>query len=187
MGLADFHRRAVEHFDRHVSNVSDDQWDAPTPCTDWSVRDLVNHVVNENMWTPDLLSGKTIEEVGDRYDGDLLGADPKGVWASSASGATSAVGGVADFGSMVNVSWGQIPAQMYVEQLSMDHLIHGWDLAKAIGGDTNLDEELVEFCYAIAKAQEELIRGSGVFGDSVEVPDDANTQTRLLAILGREG
>ena len=56
--------------------VGEDQWGAPTPCADWDVRELVNHVAGEDLWTAPLLEGSTIEEVGDRFDGDLLGDDP---------------------------------------------------------------------------------------------------------------
>ena len=74
-----FHARAVEAFGERVRAVPDDRWNGSTPCTDWDVRALVNHLVGENLWTPPLFEGKTIAEIGDVYDGDVLGADPKGV------------------------------------------------------------------------------------------------------------
>jgi uncharacterized protein (TIGR03086 family) len=183
--IIELHRRSVNSFDERVHSVTD--WNAPSACSDWSVKDLVNHIVYENKWTPDLLAGKTLEEVGDRYEGDLVGKDPLAAWHDSAGAAVGAVQGVTDLDQPVNVSWGQIPAREYIGQLFLDHLIHGWDLAKGTGGDTELDPELVEACWEIAKSQEDLIRGSGVFGDQQQVPDDAPTQTKLLALLGREG
>ncbi|MEA2435254.1 MAG: hypothetical protein QOG54_2711 [Actinomycetota bacterium] len=185
--LPDYHRRAVEYYDSLVSEIRDDQWGNSTPCTDWSVRDLVNHIVYENLWTPELLAGKTVEEVGNRFDGDVLGDDPKGAWQRASKEAVSAVQDDGAMERMVSVSWGQIKGQEYAEQLFLDHVVHGWDLAMGIGGDTTLDPELVEACWIGAKAGEELIRGSGVFGEPIEVPDEADTQTRLLALLGRKG
>lgn len=187
MSLVDLHRRAVEGFDRNVQAVRDDQWSEPTPCSNWSVRDLVNHIVNEDRWTPELLAKKTIEDVGNRFDGDLLGDDPKGSWENASKEALNAVQAEGALEGVVNVSWGQIPATEYVGQLFLDHLVHGWDLASAIGADTKLDPELVEACYAEAKEQEELIRASGAFGSQVDIPEDASTQTKLLALLGRSG
>ena len=70
MDLVKLHRRSVEGFDARVNAIPDDRWDAPTACAEWNVRALVNHIVNETLWTPELLSGKTVEEVGDRFDGD---------------------------------------------------------------------------------------------------------------------
>ena len=63
----------VEANNELVQAIREDQWALPTPCTDWSVRDLVNHVVGEDAWTGPLVRGSTIEEVGDRFYGDLLG------------------------------------------------------------------------------------------------------------------
>lgn len=184
MDLIELHRKSVEGFDRLVQGVTDDQWVNPTPCTDWDVRALVNHIVYEDLWTVPLIEGKTIEEVGDRFEGDVLGDDPKAAWADASKRAVDAVAGVS-LDQPVSVSWGQIPASEYLGQLFMDHLIHGWDLARGSGGDDRLDPELVEACWAEAKNQEQAIRGSGVFGQQLDVPPDADTQTKLLALLGR--
>src|SRR4051812_12240655 len=76
MELTSLHRRTVENWQRILDDVTADQWDDPTPCTEWNVRALVNHVVGEELWVRPLLEGSTIEQVGDRFDGDLLGDDP---------------------------------------------------------------------------------------------------------------
>src|SRR5687768_16286909 len=80
--LVKLHGVAADAFDRHVDAIGSAQWKAPTPSTDWDVRMLVNHLVYEAKWAPDLFHGKTIEEVGDRYEGDLLGDDPVAAWKS---------------------------------------------------------------------------------------------------------
>ncbi|MDQ3985484.1 MAG: maleylpyruvate isomerase family mycothiol-dependent enzyme, partial [Actinomycetota bacterium] len=69
-------KKAVEEFDRRVEQIRDDQWELPTPCSEWNVRDLVGHLVYEDKWAAPLLEGQTIEQVGDRFEGDLLGDDP---------------------------------------------------------------------------------------------------------------
>ena len=89
---AELHRRAVEEFGARVKAVGDDQWELPTPCSDWNVRQLVNHLVYENRWTVPLMGGSTIAEVGDRYEGDLLGDRPKAAWDESSAEAVRAVG-----------------------------------------------------------------------------------------------
>ena len=57
--------RSVEEFDSRMAEVGADDMGNPTPCTEWSVRDLINHLVNEDRWVAPLLAGKTIAEVGD--------------------------------------------------------------------------------------------------------------------------
>jgi len=85
---------AMAEFDRRVRAVRPEQWHNPTPCTEWDVRALVNHLVAEQLWAPLLLDGATVEDVGDRFDGDQLGADPVAAWASAAAAAVTADGRV---------------------------------------------------------------------------------------------
>ncbi|MGH9024706.1 MAG: maleylpyruvate isomerase N-terminal domain-containing protein [Acidimicrobiia bacterium] len=73
MDLLDAHTQALGHTRRLVAGVRDDQWDQLSPCEGWSVRELVNHIVTGNFWAGELTAGKTIEEVGDRLDGDVSG------------------------------------------------------------------------------------------------------------------
>src|SRR5207249_5014571 len=91
--VRDLFRQASEAFGRRVQAVGDEQWHLPTPCTDWDVRVLVNHLVGENLWMPSMFEGKTVQDVGDRFAGDVLGADPKRAWDDSAPPAIEAVQG----------------------------------------------------------------------------------------------
>ena len=77
--------RAAAEFDARVRQVGDHQWQAATPDEDWTVRDLVNHLVGEDLWTPPLLAGSTMAEVGDRFEGDMLGAEPKAAWTAASA------------------------------------------------------------------------------------------------------
>lgn len=184
--LAELFARSVEEFGSRVHLVEDDQWDNPTPCSEWSVRDLVNHLVYEDVWAPPLFEGKTIEEVGDKFEGDLLGNSPQKAWQEASAGAVAAVREPGALDKKVHLSFGDTPGDEYLVQLLNDHVIHGWDLARGIGADDKLDPELVDFLYDKMKPQEDILRGSGAFGDEVPVPDGADTQTRLLALMGRK-
>jgi uncharacterized protein (TIGR03086 family) len=182
---AELHRRAVEEFGARVHAVAGDQWELPTPCSDWNVRQLVNHLVYENRWTVPLMGGSTIAEVGDRYEGDLLGDRPRAAWDQSATEATRAVGADGALERTVDLSSGPTPAREYVMQLLADHLIHAWDLARAIGADERLDPELVDACAAWFADMEETYRSVGAIGPRPELPAGADPQTTLLAAFGR--
>lgn len=177
--------RAVGSFGRTVDAVGD-RWHGPTPDTEWDVRALVAHLLNENQWAPPLLAGMTIAEVGDRFDGDQLGADPLAAWAAAAQASVAAVGEEGALGRTVHVSFGDISGSEYVTQLVCDHLIHGWDLAKAIGGDDRMDPEIVEFAYGYFLPQADGWREAGVFGPPVEVDPGSDLQARLLGLTGRD-
>ena len=83
---------AIDGFGERLKVVGAAQWEAATPCGDWDVRTLVNHVVGELLWLPPLLAGQTIAEVGDRFDGDVLGDDPLATFVAAAAAARAAFG-----------------------------------------------------------------------------------------------
>lgn len=184
-GLVDLYGRAVAGFGALVHAVGPDHWHRPTPCADWDVRQLINHVVGENAWAVPLLAGRTIGEVGASLDGDLLGDDPGQAWDQRAAAAASAVAGDGVLDRVVHVSFGDIPGREYLSQITTDHVVHAWDLAQGIGADGRLDADLVAFAYGFVEPQAEQWRAAGAFGDRVEVPADAPLQDRLLGLAGR--
>ncbi len=183
MDVNTLYHRTVESWADRVNAVGTDQWDDPTPCSEWTVRDLVNHVVGEDRWCVPLMQGTTIEEVGDSLDGDLLGDDPIASALTAAAEATSVVAKTLPSGGKVHLSYGQEDADEYVRQLAADHLIHGWDLAAATGGDTRMDPHLVSEVAAWFSAREEMYRSGGAIGPRASLTGDA--QTDLLAGFGR--
>jgi uncharacterized protein (TIGR03086 family) len=176
--------QAQAHFGELVHQVKDDQWGDPTPCTDWDVRALVNHLVYEARWAIPLLEGQTIEEVGGRFEGDLLGDEPKPTYDAALAEASAAVREV-DLDRIVHLSFADLPASEYLTQMTSDFVVHGWDLARGIGADDRIDPDMVTFVYAAAEPMADMLAASGMFGERIAVPDDADQQTKLLALFGR--
>ena len=185
MDAAELHRRTVETWAARMRAVAADQWDGPTPCTDWNVRELVNHVVGEDAWTMPLMRGGTIAEVGGSLDGDLLGDDPLGTGQRLADEAVAVVAERLPAGEKVHLSYGDEDPAEYVRQLSADHLIHAWDLAAATGQDRALDAELVAEVAGWFADREEIYRGAGMVATHVDTTSD-DAQTQLLAAGGRD-
>jgi uncharacterized protein (TIGR03086 family) len=184
--VASLFQRAVDEFDKRVQAISEDQWDGDTPCTEWSVRDLVNHVVGEDKWVKPLIEGRTIQEVGGALDGDLLGDDPKREWKEAATEAVATAETRGALSATCHVSSGDISGQEYLSQVLSDHVIHSWDLARGIGADDKLDPKLVDFAHSYLEPQIEAWRSAGVIGPALEVPENADGQTKLLAMAGRK-
>ena len=182
MNIPDVHRRALAATGTIVNNIGDDQLSAPTPCDDYDVSGLLTHLIGGNYWVKPLVDGKTIADVGDALDGVYGPAD----YDASASEADAAFSADGAMDKPVAVSYGPVPASIYAGHRFVDVLIHGWDLAKATGQSTDLDPELVAACWEVITPQMDLLKGSGMFGSEVTVPDDADPQTKLLAVLGRQ-
>ena len=188
MGPADItalHRRALGATRRYVAGVGDDQWTLTTPCEDWTVRDLLNHIVAGNLWAAELGRGRTIAEVGSALDGDVLGTDPVNAYDRSAESAAAAFEAPGALDRPCAVSYGPVPGSVYAGHRFMDVLIHGWDLAAATGQPTDLDPQLVDACWEVLRPQLAPMQASGAFAEPRRDRPGDDPQTILLAALGR--
>ena len=185
MDIPDLYVRAQDSFGERVHQISGDQWGAATPCADWDVRALVNHLVGEILWVVPLFEGATIADVGTRLDGDLLGDDPIEAWDAGAPPAAAAVREPGAMERIVHLSFGDAPGSEYLLSLIADLLVHGWDLARATGQDDTMDPELVEVCASWFTGMAAGYRAAGAVADRPVIKDNADHQTRLLAEFGR--
>ncbi len=183
--IVKLHREALDATRRVVAGISDARWSDPTPCEGWDIRALVNHVVSGNLWAAELGAGRTIAQVGDRLDGDVLGADPVAAYDASADAAADVFAAPGALDAPCAVSYGPVPGSVYAGHRFLDVLIHGWDLAVASGQDATLDPDLVDACWEVVAPQAELLAASGMFGTKVDPPAGSDAATRLLAVLGR--
>ncbi|MCC8249399.1 TIGR03086 family metal-binding protein [Saccharothrix luteola] len=185
MELLDAHERALAGVTRLVERIEPGEWANDTPCTEWTVRDLLNHLVAEQLWVPPLLAGSTIEEVGDRFDGDVLGDDPVGSWRAAAGAARDALVRDGALEQDVHLSRGPTPATYYAWELTLDLAVHGWDLARGVDAGSPLDAELAEALLGVFDDEDQGWREWGDFGTPAAVEPDADPPARLVALLGR--
>ncbi len=158
--------------------------DLPTPNTEWNVRELLQHVLYKLLWAPDIILGQTIEQVGRRYEGDNLGSNPIAAWRSAAVQASEAIRRC-DPNAIAHVSYGDILVREYLEEATLDRLVHAWDLGQAVGIPVRFDEAIVTDMYRRTLARGSELYDSGLFAAPVDVSATATTQTKLLALLGR--
>jgi uncharacterized protein (TIGR03086 family) len=156
----------------------------PTPCTKWDLRSLLGHMTYEMSWVPDLLAGKTIKAVGDKYEGDLLGDDPLEAWGRALAAAVAAVE-KAHLTKTVHLSYGDFSAEHYIWESASDMLIHGWDVSKSIGHPLTFDTKVAAAVYEHMLPRAAEFQGSGLFGEVVPTKEDDAIQTKLLAFYGR--
>src|SRR5205807_9491156 len=98
--------RAMNATSRYLDGVRLNQWQGPTPCSEWDVKQVANHIIGENLWAAELFNGKTIEEVGNALDCDLTGDDPAASFRQSVTGASSAVGAPGAMAATCHLSFG---------------------------------------------------------------------------------
>ncbi|MBF6590280.1 MAG: TIGR03086 family protein [Ktedonobacterales bacterium] len=182
---------AEQAFTKMVDQIRADQWDLLLPSSAASqpgttLRQQIQHHAYDDSWVPDTLSGKTIAEVGDTYAGDLLGTDPKASWHTITERTQAAVRAFHDLDRIVHLSYGDFPARDYLKHISGFRGLQAWDLARFIGADDRLPDDLVQGLWDELAPEAEMWRQWGVFGARVDVPDDAPLQDRLLGLTGRK-
>lgn len=186
MELLDAHTRAMGEFGSRVHQLRSGQLHNPTPCTEWDVRTLLNHLVSEQLWAPHILAGRTIEEAGDRFDGDQLGHDAVAAWDGAAARSKEAFNLNGALQGTVYLSYGDDDARTYAGQMTTDLAIHAWDLARGIGADETIDEELLSTIHDWTAPRAHALASSGLFAPPVPTSADASIQTKTLAMFGRQ-
>jgi uncharacterized protein (TIGR03086 family) len=178
--ISERYRKVAEQFTRRARSVPDDAWDNPAPCEGWVARDVVRHMVD---WMPGFVLGNVGVDVPTIPSVD---EDPVGAWV------------VVDRALQAALDDPEISAREFDSQAGHhrvddavatfclgDVLVHTWDLARATGLDETLDAEEVHRLFTGMEPVDELLRSSGHFGPRVDVPADANEQTKLIAFTGR--
>jgi uncharacterized protein (TIGR03086 family) len=176
---------AADRFGALVHAVPADAWDRPTPCGDWSVRDLVNHVVAGHRWVPPLLGGSTLAEVRASDTGDVLGDRPAAAW-DAAIAASMRAWAMAREDQEVSLSpHGPTPAGEYAEQVLADLVVHGWDLGRGIGAEPVPDDGQAAHVLAYLEPRVAGWTSAGVFDDPVPT-SRTDALSRLVALTGRD-
>lgn len=185
MNIAELHRIASEGLTARIEQIGEDQWDLPTPNTEWNVRDLLQHLVSSTLWVKPLIDGLTIEQVGDRFNGDVLGEDPKGAWRSASASAVAACLEPGAMDQTVHLSGGPTKAESYILERVADAAMHTWDLSRALNLDDTIDVGVVVAGRELLAQQGDLWRQYGALGPVVPTEPGSDAQTLFIAESGR--
>ena len=178
-----------------VQQITDDQWAMEMPEEFQtrqldhrpSLREIIAYHAYDDAWIPDILAGVTMDEVGPaKFDGDLLGDDPKASFAAIVDKACAAAEALDDPERILHFSYGDYPAKYGLWHVISFRGLRTHDLAKVIGASTRLSDELVKAMWDAFSPHAEEWRAMGVFGPEVPVPEDAPLQDRLLGLTGRQ-
>ncbi len=180
---------------RVINQIGDEQWAMVMP-PEFSVvepgrtvtlREVVASHAYDDAWVPDMLTGRTMDEVGmAKFDGDLLGEQPKESFTRIVEAACAAAGALDDLDRTVHCSFGDYTAREYLEQITSFRGLRAYDIAEVVGVESRLSPDLVQGLWDEIYPQAEAWRAAGFLGPLVEVPEDADLHDRLLGLTGRQ-
>jgi uncharacterized protein (TIGR03086 family) len=184
MDLLDLDRKALEVTRAFVHGTTLSQLGLPTPCAEWDVRALLNHVLGNNHLYAAAASREEVD--WSTRDHDRVGDDPHGSYDRSAALVTAAFDGT-DLAGDVHMPFGVLPAAQAVAVHFVDVLVHGWDLAVGTGQHPALPDDLAEAALGIVAAYPPEVWGTPqFFADKVPVQSDDPPYVRLVALVGRQ-
>lgn len=176
---------AMFGFDHIMRSVPAGAWDNPSPCSEWTARDVAGHAM---AVVANVGARAGVGELLDVFKdvGAIAGADPYATWYDIRSRTLEALDRPGALQTTFSSTMlGEMVIDSYIVQMTVDIVIHGWDIARATGGDERLDPQLVSVAYArLQKLDAKVARAPGRYADVVAV-DAADAQTQLLAFAGR--
>ncbi len=177
--VQDKYRHVSSGFDAAVRAVTPDRWEAQSPCELWQARDVVSHIVAGHRSVIARVKGGESQPL-------LADEDPKEAWEEARRALDEITGDPVAVAKEIDGPTGSMPAGQIIDQfVTMDLLVHTWDLARAVGADERLDEDSVRHAYEALKPMDAMIRLPNVFGPKLDPPPDADLQTEFLYFLGR--
>jgi uncharacterized protein (TIGR03086 family) len=177
--IQDRYRVVSSGFDSAVRAVANDKWQTQSPCEQWRARDVVAHVVEGHRGVIANVRGGVSKSLG-------VDDDPKKAWEQASQAMDEITADPDALATDIDGPTGKMPAGEIIGRfVTMDVLVHTWDLARTVGADERLDEDSVRRAYEALKPMDAMIRQPNVFGPKLEPPPGADLQTEFLYFLGR--
>lgn len=184
----DILQAAGGEFSKRVRNVSAEQYDEPSNCGDWTVRQLIEHVVGGNLMATILAKGGSREAALEPFKrGDVLRNNASEAFNGSFRTMLDALKRPGVLDKTVHHPAMDMPGRQLFQFRLADVALHGWDLARSTGQDEALSPIVVQALWDSFQPMAPMMKQSGVFGDgpSGNVADTAPLQERLLDLTGR--
>jgi uncharacterized protein (TIGR03086 family) len=184
------YRRALDRVDDVVAGIRPAQWEIATPCSAWDVRDLVKHLADGQVQVTAMLRGAPAGPATaspaepDPAEPDPAAADPAAAWRRARREVVAALAAVPD-DAVLRTPLGELPLPALLDTAVIEPLLHGWDLATAVGGATDLDPETTEVTLRGVRALGEQLAQTGMYAAALPTDEGSTAQERLLALTGR--
>jgi uncharacterized protein (TIGR03086 family) len=184
--MLEMYERALKRTGKTVAGTSREQFSDPTPCADWDVEMLLDHIIGGCLTFAAGAEGRRVDARNERH---LTGQDHVGAYENAAHASLAGFRAPGALERDFTLPWGDSPGSAALGVALADAAVHGWDLAKATGQETTIDDDIAEALYAMTT---QMMEPKGrfprmtAFNEPVGVRDDATIAQKLLAYLGRE-
>jgi len=175
-------RRSFAAVDALISGIGPHQWSAPTPCDEWDVRRVVEHLVGMNRVFAAILAGEAPPQRGDELPGEALTP----AFRESAATLLDAFARPGVLGRSYTSPLGTATGRDRLLIRLYDLLAHGWDLARATGQVAHLPEDAAADSLSFVRNQLSDDARPGRFAAARTAPGTAPAIEQLVAFLGRE-
>ncbi|KZB83454.1 TIGR03086 family metal-binding protein [Amycolatopsis regifaucium] len=182
----------ADGFSDRLRAVPDTSWDNPTPCTEWNVRELVNHMIQGSRIYTALLGGGSSAEFMAALDQVSLDGGPADTFRNAVAECRAAFHSPGALDRVVDYPFGPVPGRQLLGLYVVDAVTHTWDLARAVGLEERLDPSTVRWItdnfdwiyHGVSESP--ILAGSRYYGPPTETPaPEASEQDRLLHAMGR--
>jgi len=174
--------KAVQHASKAVHGVKAEQYGDQTPCSEFKVKDLLNHMLGGLEMVRDAASGGSPA----MPEGDQVGADPGKEYDARSARLLDVIREPGTLDRTWKMPFGEFPGQAMAGIAFVEHVTHGWDLAKATGQDTTIPDDLIAECRGVVEPMDAMWRMQGVCGPVVPVPESASATDRYAGFMGRQ-
>jgi uncharacterized protein (TIGR03086 family) len=167
----------ADAFSQRLNAVTPEQWEAATPCSEWNVRQLVEHAVDVQQRSGAAMGAEVAEGLGD---------NPAAAWTAMRQAMLDCLQTEGTLDKVIPTPFGERPVAEALGIPTMDLLVHTWDLSRAIGHDETLPGDIVAHAYESLQPMDGMLRGPGMFADKLDVADGADLQAQFIAFCGRQ-
>ena len=185
--VPEMHARALRVVGRAFGAIAKDTMTEPTPCSEWDVRTLANHMVLETRVMLMLLDGVAPADIMAALAGDLLGVDPAAAYEDAARAAAEAVYAPGVMRITVTQRSGTRTGEDFCIRRILNTVVHGWDLAQALTIEYRVPSDIVAMLAVFVESHRDELAESPAYSPAVAVAVDADNWTHILATLGRKG
>jgi uncharacterized protein (TIGR03086 family) len=181
------YQRAQDGLEAVLTAVHPHQWDAPSACSEWTVRDVAGHVIwgqhQMRAWATGQQYTERAGAPGSPHPGSMAGEDPVATWRAARAASVAALTDEALTRTTTITGIGDVPLMAMVTLMITDTVTHTWDIGHALGKEVRLEPDLVAMAFEWSRAN--VVRRPGFFGPELTPPTATDEQTRMLAFLGR--